>query len=117
MVWIESRFCGHATSSSGVKTYKELLVVCADYRGLEQLLIELREKYDALAASTKSLAYIDLSKMAVDPEKPLIETVSATFEQGIELPSKVGLNNALLPMKDYFLWSRDNLINQDIAYP
>jgi hypothetical protein len=39
---------------SGVKTYKELLVDYIDYRGLEQLLIELREKYDALAARTKS---------------------------------------------------------------
>jgi hypothetical protein len=39
---------------SGVKTYKDLLVDYVDYRGLERLLIELREKYDALAASTKS---------------------------------------------------------------
>ena len=38
---------------SGVKTYKELLVDYRDYRGLEQELIELRDKYNALAASKK----------------------------------------------------------------
>ena len=37
---------------------------------------------------------IDLSEVQVDPEKPLIETVGATVEQGIELLSKVGLNDA-----------------------
>jgi hypothetical protein len=39
---------------SGVKTYKELLADYVDYRGVEQELIELREKYEALAASMKS---------------------------------------------------------------
>ena len=39
---------------------------------------------------------IDLSEVQVDPEKPLIETVGATVEQGIELLSKVGLNDAFL---------------------
>ena len=38
---------------SGIKTYKELLVDYADYRGLEQDLIELKEKYSALAESKK----------------------------------------------------------------
>jgi hypothetical protein len=38
---------------SGVKTYKELMADYVDYRGLEQELIELREKYQALAASNK----------------------------------------------------------------
>jgi hypothetical protein len=39
---------------SGVKTYKELLADYIDYRGLEQELTELGEKYKALAASKKS---------------------------------------------------------------
>jgi ABC-type ATPase with predicted acetyltransferase domain len=39
---------------------------------------------------------IDLSEVQVDPEKPLIETVGATVEQGLELLSKVGLNDAFL---------------------
>jgi len=44
---------------------------------------------------------IDLSEVAVDPEKPLIETVGATVEQGLELLSKVGLNDALLFLRSY----------------
>jgi ABC-type ATPase fused to a predicted acetyltransferase domain len=44
---------------------------------------------------------IDLSEVAVDPEKPLIETVGATVEQGLELLSKVGLNDAFLFLRPY----------------
>jgi ABC-type ATPase with predicted acetyltransferase domain len=44
---------------------------------------------------------IDLSEVAVDPEKPLIETVGATVEQGLELLSKVGLNDAFLFLRTY----------------
>jgi ABC-type ATPase with predicted acetyltransferase domain len=44
---------------------------------------------------------IDLSEVQVDPEKPLIETVGATVEQGIELLSKVGLNDAFLFLRTY----------------
>ena len=44
---------------------------------------------------------IDLTEVAVDPEKPLIETVGATVEQGLELLSKVGLNDAFLFLRTY----------------
>ena len=44
---------------------------------------------------------IDLSEVDVDPEKPLIETVGATVEQGLELLSKVGLNDAFLFLRTY----------------
>ena len=44
---------------------------------------------------------IDLSEVAVDPDKPLIETVGATVEQGLELLSKVGLNDAFLFLRTY----------------
>ena len=44
---------------------------------------------------------IDLSEVEVDPEKPLIETVGATVEQGLELLSKVGLNDAFLFLRTY----------------
>jgi ABC-type ATPase with predicted acetyltransferase domain len=44
---------------------------------------------------------IDLSEVAVDPDKPLIETVGATVEQGLELLSKVGLNDAFLILRTY----------------
>jgi ABC-type ATPase with predicted acetyltransferase domain len=44
---------------------------------------------------------IDLSEVAVDPDKPLIETVGATVEHGLELLSKVGLNDAFLFLRTY----------------
>ena len=44
---------------------------------------------------------IDLSEVAVDPEKPLIETVGATVEEGLELLSRVGLNDAFLFLRSY----------------
>jgi ABC-type transport system involved in cytochrome c biogenesis ATPase subunit len=44
---------------------------------------------------------IDLSEVAVDPDKSLIETVGATVEQGLELLSKVGLNDAFLFLRTY----------------
>lgn len=43
----------------------------------------------------------DLSEVAVDPDKPLIETVGATVEEGLELLSKVGLNDAFLFLRTY----------------
>jgi ABC-type transport system involved in cytochrome c biogenesis ATPase subunit len=44
---------------------------------------------------------VDLSEVVVDPEKPLIETVGATVEEGLELLSKVGLNDAFLFLRTY----------------
>ena len=44
---------------------------------------------------------VDLSEVAVDSDKPLIETVGATVEEGLELLSKVGLNDAFLFLRTY----------------
>jgi ABC-type ATPase with predicted acetyltransferase domain len=44
---------------------------------------------------------VDLSEVAVDQDKPLIETVGATVEEGLELLSKVGLNDAFLFLRTY----------------
>jgi len=44
---------------------------------------------------------IDLSEVVADMEKPLIETVGATVEEGLELLSKVGLNDAFLFLRAY----------------
>jgi ABC-type lipoprotein export system ATPase subunit len=44
---------------------------------------------------------IDLSEVGVDYEKPLIETVGVTVEEGLELLSKVGLNDAFLFLRTY----------------
>ena len=44
---------------------------------------------------------IDLGEVQVDLDKPLIETVGATVEEGLELLSKVGLNDAFLFLRTY----------------
>lgn len=44
---------------------------------------------------------IDLSEVIVDPERPLIESVGTTVEEGLELLSKVGLNDAFLFLRTY----------------
>jgi ABC-type transport system involved in cytochrome c biogenesis ATPase subunit/GNAT superfamily N-acetyltransferase len=43
----------------------------------------------------------DIAVVQVDPNKPLIETVGATVEEGLELLSKVGLNDAFLFLRTY----------------
>jgi ABC-type ATPase with predicted acetyltransferase domain len=44
---------------------------------------------------------IDISDVEVDADKPLIETVGETVEEGLELLSKVGLNDAFLFLRTY----------------
>ena len=44
---------------------------------------------------------VDISEVEVDVDKPLIETVGATVEEGLELLSKVGLNDAFLFLRTY----------------
>ena len=44
---------------------------------------------------------VDMADVHVDPDKPLIETVGATVEEGLELLSKVGLNDAFLFLRTY----------------
>jgi len=51
----------------------------------------LRELQRALAPNV-----INIANIAVDPSKPLIESVGRTFEEGLELLSRVGLNDAFL---------------------
>jgi len=43
----------------------------------------------------------DLNEVVVDQDKPLIETVGKTVEEGLELLSKVGLNDAFLFLRTY----------------
>jgi len=44
---------------------------------------------------------IDMADVHVESDKPLIETVGATVEEGLELLSKVGLNDAFLFLRTY----------------
>jgi ABC-type transport system involved in cytochrome c biogenesis ATPase subunit/GNAT superfamily N-acetyltransferase len=56
-----------------------------------------------LRAIRADLGYeaVDLSEVAVDIDKPLIDTVGATVEEGLELLSKVGLNDAFMFLRTY----------------
>jgi ABC-type ATPase with predicted acetyltransferase domain len=44
---------------------------------------------------------VDMAKIQVDQNKPLIETIGATVGEGLELLSKVGLNDAFLFLRTY----------------
>ena len=44
---------------------------------------------------------IDLAEIQIEPNKPLIETIGGTVEEGLELLSKVGLNDAFLFLRSY----------------
>jgi ABC-type ATPase with predicted acetyltransferase domain len=44
---------------------------------------------------------IDLSEVAVDADKPLIETIGVSVEEGLEMLSRVGLNDAFLFLRSY----------------
>jgi len=44
---------------------------------------------------------VDMADAEFDPTKPLIDTVGKTFEEGLELLSRVGLNDAFLFVRRY----------------
>ena len=44
---------------------------------------------------------INIANTTVNPDKPLIDTVGETFEKGLELLSRVGLNDAFLFVRRY----------------
>ncbi len=56
-----------------------------------------------LKALTKDLGSeaINISDVEIDPDKPLIDTVGETLGQGLELLSRVGLNDAFLFVRRY----------------
>ncbi|MEM3579608.1 MAG: GNAT family N-acetyltransferase, partial [Candidatus Bathyarchaeia archaeon] len=47
------------------------------------------------------LKCINIAEIKPEPNKPLIETVGKTLEEGLELLSKVGLNDAFLFLRSY----------------
>jgi ABC-type ATPase with predicted acetyltransferase domain len=55
----------------------------------------------AIVQDLKSGEAARLSEVDVDPDKPLIDTVGATVEEGLKLLSKVGLNDAFLFVRRY----------------
>ncbi len=61
--------------------------------GKSVLLRALREDLGNRAA--------DLTEVAVDPEKPIIDTVGDSFKESLNLLSRVGLNDAYLFLRKY----------------
>jgi ABC-type ATPase with predicted acetyltransferase domain len=55
----------------------------------------------AIIKDLKSGEAARLGEVEVDPDKPLIDTVGATVEEGLKLLSKVGLNDAFLFVRRY----------------
>ncbi|MFA5364585.1 MAG: ATP-binding cassette domain-containing protein [Candidatus Bathyarchaeia archaeon] len=55
----------------------------------------------AIVSDLKAGEAARLSEVEVDPDKPLIDTVGATIEEGLKLLSKVGLNDAFLFVRRY----------------
>jgi len=55
----------------------------------------------AIVKDLKSGEAARLSEVEVDPDKPLIDTVGDTVEEGLKLLSKVGLNDAFLFVRRY----------------
>jgi ABC-type ATPase with predicted acetyltransferase domain len=44
---------------------------------------------------------VEMARVEVDPDRPLIETLGKTVEEGLELLSRVGLNDAFLFLRTY----------------
>ena len=55
----------------------------------------------AVVGDLKPQEAVRMSDVEVDPDKPLIETVGKTTEEGLRLLSKVGLNDAFLFVRRY----------------
>jgi ABC-type ATPase with predicted acetyltransferase domain len=55
----------------------------------------------AIVADLESGEAARLSEVKVDPDKPLIDTVGKTVDEGLKLLSKVGLNDAFLFVRHY----------------
>jgi len=55
----------------------------------------------AIVGDLKAGEAARLSKVEVDPDKPLIDTLGDTVEEGLKLLSKVGLNDAFLFVRRY----------------
>jgi len=55
----------------------------------------------AVVGDLKLQEAVRMSDVEVDPDKPLIDTVGASVEEGLKLLSKVGLNDAFLFVRRY----------------
>jgi len=73
---------------------KDIVYICGDSGSGKSILLR------AIKSDLKSEA-IDLSEIIIQEDKPLIETIGKTVEEGLQLLSEVGLNDAFLFLRTY----------------
>jgi ABC-type ATPase with predicted acetyltransferase domain len=73
---------------------KDIMLITGDSGSGKSVL--LRVLQDDIRDNPALGGVVNIASIEVDPDKPLIETVGKTVEEGLELLSRVGLNDAFL---------------------
>jgi len=77
---------------------KDITLITGDSGSGKSVLLKALEKD---IRQDMKLSRINIADIQPDPNKPLIETIGKTLEEGLELLSKVGLNDAFLFLRSY----------------
>jgi ABC-type ATPase with predicted acetyltransferase domain len=77
---------------------KDIVLITGDSGSGKSVLLKALEKDVREGMNAQS---INMSEIQTEPDKPLIETVGKTVEEGLELLSKVGLNDAFLFLRSF----------------
>ena len=77
---------------------KDIVLITGDSGSGKSVLLKALEKDVKEGMNAES---INIGDIQPDPGKPLIETVGKTVEEGLELLSKVGLNDAFLFLRTF----------------
>ncbi len=76
---------------------RDVVYITGDSGSGKSVLLKAMKK-DLIDAGEK---VIDMNNVEVDSDKPIIETVGETFDEALELLSRVGLNDAFLFLRKY----------------
>jgi ABC-type ATPase with predicted acetyltransferase domain len=77
---------------------RDIVLITGDSGSGKSVLLKALEKDVKEGMNAES---INIGGIQLDPDKPLIETVGKTVEEGLELLSKVGLNDAFLFLRTF----------------
>jgi len=78
---------------------KDIVLITGDSGSGKSVLLKALEK--DIRENPELGGVINITDVVIDEEKPLIETVGRTVEEGLELLSRVGLNDAFLFVRRY----------------